>query len=89
VAFQAKPTSFGSAKHYLIERNLCTLNRLHPGHTEIIRDFQERDPIAEFRRRLDMERWDTFPRLTSLIQKGGDHAPRWLRNALRHFVAVA
>ena len=33
--------SFGSAKHYLIERNLGALNRLHPGYAELIRDFQE------------------------------------------------
>ncbi len=52
--------SFGAAKPYLIERNLCTLNRLHPGYNELIRDFQERDPMAKSRRALDMERWKTF-----------------------------
>jgi glycosyltransferase involved in cell wall biosynthesis len=52
--------SFGSAKRYLIERNLGILNRLHPGYDELIRDFQDRDPMAEPRRRLDMRRWETF-----------------------------
>ena len=52
--------SFGSAKRYLIERNLGILNRLHPGYDELIRDFQQHDLLAEPRRRLDMKRWETF-----------------------------
>ena len=49
--------SFGVTKQDLIERNLRVLNRLHPGYDAMIRDFQSVDPIAEPRRRLDMERW--------------------------------
>ena len=49
--------SFGSTKEYLIERNLRVLNRLHPGYDRLIHDFQVIDPMAESRRRLDMERW--------------------------------
>jgi GT2 family glycosyltransferase len=49
--------SFGAAKQYLIERNLRVLNRLHPGYDTLIHNFQSVDPMAEPRRRLDIERW--------------------------------
>jgi GT2 family glycosyltransferase/glycosyltransferase involved in cell wall biosynthesis len=52
--------SFGSAKQYLIERNMRMLNRLHPGYDGLIHAFQRADPMAEPRRRLDMERWKTY-----------------------------
>jgi GT2 family glycosyltransferase/glycosyltransferase involved in cell wall biosynthesis len=52
--------SFGSAKHYLIERNMRMLNRLHPGYDALIAAFQSIDPMADSRRRLDQERWKTF-----------------------------
>ena len=52
--------SFGATKHYLVERNLRVLNRLHPGYDALIRDFQATDPLSEPRRRLDMERWKTY-----------------------------
>jgi GT2 family glycosyltransferase len=49
--------SFGATKQYLIERNLRVLNRLHPGYDTLIHHFQSVDPMAEPRRRLDIERW--------------------------------
>ena len=49
--------SFGATKQYLIQRNLRVLNRLHPGYDTLIHNFQSVDPMAEPRRRLDMERW--------------------------------
>ncbi len=49
--------SFGARKHSLFERNLRKLNQLHPGYDALIREFQKADPLAEARRRLDMERW--------------------------------
>lgn len=52
--------SFGSAKQYLMERNLRKLNQLHPGYNALIQEFQASDPMADPRRRLDMERWKTF-----------------------------
>jgi GT2 family glycosyltransferase/glycosyltransferase involved in cell wall biosynthesis len=52
--------SFGSTKAYLVERNMRVLNRLHPGYDTLIQDFQKTDPLAEPRRRFDMERWKTF-----------------------------
>jgi GT2 family glycosyltransferase len=52
--------SFGAAKQYLIERNLRKLNRLHPGYDALIRQFQDADPMAPSRRRLDLARWTTF-----------------------------
>jgi GT2 family glycosyltransferase len=59
--------SFGTTKQYLIERNLRVLNRLHPGYDALIRDFQRADPMAEPRRRLDMERWRTFRTRTKSV----------------------
>ena len=52
--------SFGSRRHHLMERNQRTLNQLHPGYDALIQDFQSADPLAEPRRRVDMERWKTF-----------------------------
>ncbi len=49
--------SFGATRQYLIQRNLRVLNRVHPGYNTLISDFQNADPMAEPRRRLDMERW--------------------------------
>ena len=53
-------SSFGSEKQHLIERNLRTLNQLHPGYDALVQDFRKIDPLAEPRRRLDMARWQTF-----------------------------
>ena len=52
--------SFGFAKQHLIARNMGVLNQLHPGYDTLIHDFQRTDPLAEHRRRLDLERWKTF-----------------------------
>ena len=52
--------SFGPAKHCLVERNLRRLNLLHPGYDALIREFRNRDPLAESRRRIDMQRWKAF-----------------------------
>jgi GT2 family glycosyltransferase/glycosyltransferase involved in cell wall biosynthesis len=52
--------SFGSAKQHLVERNMRTLNRLHPGYDALIREFQSADPMAEPRRRLDIARWESY-----------------------------
>ncbi|HEY4044922.1 MAG TPA: glycosyltransferase [Rhodopila sp.] len=52
--------SFGAKKTYLIERNLRTLNQMHPGYDALIQEFVRADPLAEPRRRLDTERWKTF-----------------------------
>lgn len=52
--------SFGPAKQYLVARNIRMLNRLHPGYDALIQAFQNVDPMAESRRRLDLERWKTF-----------------------------
>jgi GT2 family glycosyltransferase/glycosyltransferase involved in cell wall biosynthesis len=52
--------SFGAAKHHLMTRNMTMLNQLHPGYDSLIQEFQNTDPLAEPRRRLDLERWKTF-----------------------------
>ena len=52
--------SFGARKSHLIERNLRILNQMHPGYAALIQKFLRADPLAEPRRRLDMERWKTF-----------------------------
>lgn len=52
--------SFGFAKRHLIARNMGVLNQLHPGYDTLIQDFRRHDPLAEHRRRLDLERWKTF-----------------------------
>ncbi|MEA2777850.1 MAG: hypothetical protein QOF90_3256, partial [Acetobacteraceae bacterium] len=39
--------SFGSAKQYLVERNMRMLIRLHPGYDALIHKFQKSDPMAE------------------------------------------
>ena len=52
--------SFGSSRIHLIERNMRTLNQLHPGYDALIEEFKSADPLADARRRLDMERWKTF-----------------------------
>ena len=49
--------SFGAARAHLIERNLGVLERLHPGYRRLIAAFQDADPLAEPRRRLDAARW--------------------------------
>ena len=67
--------SFGVTKQFLSERNMRTLNRLHPGYDELIHQFESADPMAEPRRRLDLARWATFrtaARSVLLITHGRD-----------------
>lgn len=49
--------SFGAAPD-LVARNLRSLNRLHPGYDQLIRDFVADDPLASARKRLDVARWE-------------------------------
>ena len=49
--------SFASAKESLILRNLAILNVLHPGYDAVIAEWQKKDPLAEYRRRIDIQRW--------------------------------
>jgi GT2 family glycosyltransferase/glycosyltransferase involved in cell wall biosynthesis len=49
--------SFGQAGRHLQIRNERLLNRLHPGYDALITAFSEADPLAEARRRFDLERW--------------------------------
>ena len=49
--------SFGQAGRHLQIRNERLLNRLHPGYDALITAFSQADPLAEARRRFDLERW--------------------------------
>ena len=49
--------SFGGRAKHLRGRNEKIIERLHPGHDALIRDFIARDPLAEPRRRIDLLRW--------------------------------
>ncbi len=49
--------SFGAAGKALRGRNQLVLNRLHPGHTDLIVEHLRNDPLAPARRRLDQARW--------------------------------
>jgi GT2 family glycosyltransferase len=48
--------SFNPARGDLVRRNLETLNRLHLGYDQMIAQWQQRDPLFESRRRIDLER---------------------------------
>jgi glycosyltransferase involved in cell wall biosynthesis len=50
-----------------MERNLRKLNELHPGYDSLIQEFRGIDPLAEPRRRFDMERWKTFRTQTASV----------------------
>jgi len=51
--------SFGAAGEALRARNQIVLDRLHPGHADMIVAHLRADPLAEARRRLDQARWRT------------------------------
>jgi GT2 family glycosyltransferase/glycosyltransferase involved in cell wall biosynthesis len=53
----AEGVSFASAKAHLSARNLQILNRLHPGYDALIQAWQDRAPLAPFRRAMDIVRW--------------------------------
>jgi GT2 family glycosyltransferase/glycosyltransferase involved in cell wall biosynthesis len=59
--------SFGAAGRQMVERNLDLLERLHPGYRAEIAAFQESDPLAPARRRIDMARWRAGRRNASVI----------------------
>ncbi|MBS0643093.1 MAG: glycosyltransferase [Proteobacteria bacterium] len=48
--------SFGVARLDLQRRNLETLNRLHPGYDRLVAQWLKRDPLADYRYRLDVQR---------------------------------
>lgn len=49
--------SFGESARHLRARNARILEQLHPGHDALIVGWIARDPLAEARRRLDLQRW--------------------------------
>jgi GT2 family glycosyltransferase/glycosyltransferase involved in cell wall biosynthesis len=49
--------SFATAKDNLVARNLMILNTLHPGYDALIIQWQNADPLAGSRRRIDQRRW--------------------------------
>jgi GT2 family glycosyltransferase len=59
--------SFASAKSYLTSRNLRVLNRLHPGYDKLVADWVANDPLAPFRRQLDLARWRTRTRNRKVV----------------------
>lgn len=50
----AEGQSFSAFKDDLIRRNLGLLNGLHPGYDRLVHEWQERDPLQDFRRELDV-----------------------------------
>ncbi len=59
--------SFGTSGAALRDRNLAVLERLHPGYHARIAAFQQADPLAEARRRLDAARWRADRVATAVI----------------------
>ena len=53
----ASGKSFGASAVHLRARNQDILNRLHPGYDRLVQDFVDAAPLADARRRLDLERW--------------------------------
>lgn len=45
--------SFAKGKGSLVQRNLATLNMLHPGYDRLIAEWEGEDPLADCRRRVD------------------------------------
>ncbi len=54
--------SFGTRAGHLRARNAPILERLHPGHDDLIARFIAQDPLADARRRIDLLRWRTSSR---------------------------
>lgn len=52
----AESQSFSPVKSDLISRNLHLLNSLHPGYDQLIACWQDRDPLAAYRKMLDLAR---------------------------------
>lgn len=81
--------SFGGTAVHLRMRNDRILETLHPGHDALIQDFIGRDPLAPFRRRLDLARWKQAARgrpSVVLISHGdgGGVEQRLIQSAVRH-----
>ncbi|MGE0225943.1 MAG: glycosyltransferase [Acetobacteraceae bacterium] len=82
--------SFGATAQHLRARNQEILNRLHPGYDRLIETFARADPLAEVRRRFDLERWRQGRRRTQeavvLIthDHGGGVEQRVLGSAAAH-----
>jgi glycosyltransferase involved in cell wall biosynthesis len=49
--------SFGATGRHLQLRNERLLERMHPGYQALIGAFAAADPLADTRRRLDLQRW--------------------------------
>jgi GT2 family glycosyltransferase/glycosyltransferase involved in cell wall biosynthesis len=58
------------AARHLQARNEKLLNRLHPGYDQLIAAFSLADPLAEARRRFDLERWRSQARDNAARAKG-------------------
>ncbi|GBQ10738.1 glycosyltransferase [Acetobacter cerevisiae] len=52
----AESQSFSPVKSDLIARNLDIMNGLHPGYDQIIARWQDRDPLAPYKKKLDLAR---------------------------------
>lgn len=50
-------TSFGGDAAHLQARNGKILEQLHPGYNALIQAFIKQDPLAGYRRRMDLLRW--------------------------------
>ena len=59
--------SFGAARAHLMRRNAALLNRLHPGHDDLVAEWVARDPLGSARRRMDALRWRTGQRAGSVV----------------------
>ncbi|KXV66998.1 hypothetical protein AD949_00815 [Acetobacter orleanensis] len=84
----AESQSFSPVKHDLIARNLEILNGLHPGYARLITRWQNRDPLAFYRKNLDLARLhQNNPSLKSVIlimhnREGGILRHVWHRASL-------
>lgn len=84
----AESQSFSPVKFDLIARNLHVLNRLHPGYDQLVARWQNRDPLAPYRKKLDLARLhQNRPFLKSVIlimhdREGGILRHVWHRASL-------
>lgn len=84
----AESQSFSPVKQDLIARNLKILNGLHPGYDHLIARWQKKDPLATYRRNLDLARLhQKNPFLKSVIlvthnREGGILRHVWHRASL-------
>lgn len=84
----AESQSFSPVKSDLIARNLTILNGHHPGYDQLIIRWQSRDPLASYRKQLDLARLRrNTPNLKSVIlimhdREGGILQHVWHRVSL-------